>query len=247
MKRILLCDSGEYEKVSELCVKYNLGVNVDVSTPEYYLEYKPNKLNEKIEGYGNVEILSIHGCFEDLKIDSSDILIRKITAKRFEYAYEISCKMKCKNIVLPNGYVPGRTQSLAVELWFWKHFLKNKDKETIFYIKNELDETPMYINDLINAVNDENLKMCLDIGHANVFSKVKIMDWIKKVNKNIGFVYLYNNNGKINKHNGLSNGKINMIEICEALEQYCQNAIWQIETVEYEDSIKWLKEYKYIK
>jgi len=89
--------------------------------------------------------------------------------------------------------------------------------------------------------------MCLDIGCVNIYSNMKITEWIEKVNKNIGFVYLYNNDGKMDKHKGLNNGKINMIEICEALEQYCPNAIWQIETTEYEDSIKWLKKNKYIK
>ena len=158
--------------------------------------------------------------------------------------------MRCKNIVLPNGHVPGRVESLAVGIVFWRYFLRNKDKETMFYIKNVLDETPVFINELINVINNVNkynLKMCLDIGCANVFSNVKILDWIKEVNKNIGFVYLYNNDGKMGKHKRLNSGKINMIEICEALEQNCPNAIWQIDTVEYEDSIKWLKENNYIK
>jgi len=142
MKRIILCDSSEYKKIPQLCIKYNLGVNIDILTPEYYLQYDHKELDKKIEGYGNAEIFSIHGCFEDLKFDSSDVLIRKITLKRFEYAYKISRKLKCKNIVLPNGYVPGRTQSLAVGSVFWRYFLRNKDKETMFYIKNVLDEIP---------------------------------------------------------------------------------------------------------
>ena len=249
MKRIVLCDAGDYKKVTELCIKYSLGVNIDVSTPEYYLMYNPNEINEIIEGYRNVEIFSVNGSFEDLNFWSADELIREVTTKRYEYAYEISCKLKCRNIVLPNGCGPSAIYhpSLYVGTMVWKDFLKNKDKESIFYIKNVLDHSPVILNELINIVDKDNLKMCFDIGYANTHSKIKITEWIEKVNKNIGFVKLYNNNGEANEHNGLNNGKINMIEICTALEQYCPNAIWEIETAEYEDSINWLNENKYIK
>ena len=89
--------------------------------------------------------------------------------------------------------------------------------------------------------------MCLDIGHANIYSKIDVTDWIEKVNKNIGFVHLHNNFGENDDHNGLNNGNINMNEVCEALEQYSPNAIWEIETEEWKESIKWLLENGYIK
>jgi sugar phosphate isomerase/epimerase len=34
--------------------------------------------------------------------------------------------------------------------------------------------------------------MCLDVGHANVFSNKKITEWIEKMNEKIGFVHLHN-------------------------------------------------------
>jgi hypothetical protein len=52
---------------------------------------------------------------------------------------------------------------------------------------------------------------------------------------------------RINEMKRLNNGKIDMAEICSALEQYCPNAIWGIMTSEYENSIEWLIENKFIK
>jgi sugar phosphate isomerase/epimerase len=246
MKRILLCDAGDYKKVSQLCEKHKLGVNIDIDIPEHYLQDNPNEINDIMEGYKNVEINSINGSFTDLNFTSDDPLIREITLKRFEYAYEISCKLRCKNIVLHNGHEYDRPQSLAVGVFMWEHFLRDKDKETIFYIENRIEKDPLFINSLIEAVNKHTLKICFDIGNAHIYSEIKITEWIKKLNTNIGFVHLHNNYGKAGKQNGLGNGEINISEICAALEQHCPNAIWEIETSEYEDSIKWLIENKYI-
>jgi sugar phosphate isomerase/epimerase len=249
MKKIVIPDTGDFRKTTELCIKYDLGVEIDIERPEYYSMNNPNEINEIMDGYKNVEISSIHGCFEDLNFWSTDNLIRNVTIKRFKYAYEISRKFGCKNIVLNNSYTPYRTPSLALGINFWFNFLKNK--ETIFYIRNTIDHSPVVLNDLVNGVNQilnkDNLKICLDIGFANIYSKIKLTEWIEKVNQNIGFVYLSNNDGETNERIGLNNGKINMAEICSALEQYCPNAIWGIMTSEYEDSIEWLIENKFLK
>jgi hypothetical protein len=208
MKQIILCDAGDYERVSKLCKKYNLGVNIDISTPEN----NSKEINEIAKCYKGVEICSIHVSFMDLNFSSSDELIREITQKRYEYAYKISRLLKCKNIILPYSYDPRRySPSLAISLGFWEYFLKNKDKETIFYIENIFDNSLVIINDLINAIsfsfNNYNLKMCFDVGYANIFSKIKITKWIEKMNKNIRFVNLYNNDGK--------NNELNVLDICE--------------------------------
>jgi sugar phosphate isomerase/epimerase len=241
MKKIVIPDTGDLKKTIELCLKYNLGVEIDIERPEYYSMNNPNEINEIMDGYKNVEISSIYGCFEDLNFWSADNLIRDVTTKRFKYAYEISRKFGCKSIVFNNSYTPYFTPSLAVGIGFWTNFLKNKNKKTVFYIKNIIDHNPVILNDLVNGVNQilnrDNLKMCLDIGFANIYPKIKLTEWIEKVNQNIGFVYLSNNDGETNERNGLNNGKINMAEICSAMERYCPNAIWGIMTAEYESSI----------
>jgi sugar phosphate isomerase/epimerase len=249
MKQIILCDDGNIVEVSKLCRKYHIGVNIDRFYKPDYLENSPNAINEHLECYKNIDICSIHGPFADLNFGSSDVLIREVTAKRFEYAYDISCKLGCKNIILHNGYVPGTsTPSNWIKRGriFWDDFLNNKNRETIFYIENLLEHDPEIINDVINMTSKNNLKICFDTGHTNVFSKIKITEWIEKMNKNIGFVHLHNNYGERDEHNGLDNGNINMMEICIALEQYSPNAIWAIENLEYKKSIEWLIGNKYI-
>jgi sugar phosphate isomerase/epimerase len=251
MKRIVLRNNVDFKEITKLHQKYNIGVNIENFNNPYYLEDNPNAISETLEKYKNIGIYSIHGPFMDLCFGSIDKLIREVAEKRFEYAYEVSCKLFCKNIVVHNGYNPGTLY--CPKDWverskiFWENFLLNKNKDTIFYLENTFEKEPEIITDLIDNVNKNNLQMCLDVGHANIYSKIEITDWIKKANKNIGFVHLHNNFGEKDEHNGLNNGSINMSEVCKALEQYSPNAIWEIETEEWKESIEWLLENRYIR
>jgi hypothetical protein len=35
MKKIIILDTGDFRKTTELCIKYNLGVGIDIERPEY--------------------------------------------------------------------------------------------------------------------------------------------------------------------------------------------------------------------
>ncbi len=93
------------------------------------------------------------------------------------------------------------------------------------------------------------MNICLDIGHAHCNSKTSVLDWVKKLNKQIGFVHLHNNYGQQDEHLGFEKGTINFLEICNALEEYAPNSIWAIETNinDMEDSIIWLIENNFLK
>ena len=246
MKKILLSDFGDIRTTPSLCKKYNLGV--DAGSFCFYDFYPPDSeiINKHLTSYKNIEIYSIHGPIADLIFESNVITEAKT---RFEYAYNILPKLNCKNMILHNGYV---SETSLPENWiknagtFWKNYLKNKDNGTNFYIENYMETSPDIILDLINDVNKNNFKMCLDTGHVNIFSDIKITEWIEKANKNIGFVHLHNNGGKKDDHNALNNGTINMLDVCKTLEQYSPDAIWALETTYLEESVEWLKKNNFL-
>ena len=75
-----------------------------------------------------------------------------------------------------------------------------------------------------------------------------VVDWIKQLNKKIGFVHLHNNYGERDEHLGFVKGTIDFFEICSALEEYAPSAIWGIETnvSDMDESIKWLIQNHYL-
>lgn len=251
MKEIVLCDNGEYLRVADLCEKFNLNVDIDAFHDPEYLNAYPNEIEKQLERYKNIKVCSIHGSFTDLCFGSKDSLIREATKNRFEYSYEISRKLGCKNIVLHHGYVPGTSYPpnwVKRSKIFWENFLRDKDAETVFYIENLLEHSPDLISEVASTVNDSRLSICLDIGHAHCNSKTSVLDWIKKLNKQIGFVHLHNNYGQQDEHLGFEKGTIDFLEICNALEKYAPNSIWGIETNtnDMESSIIWLIENNFL-
>jgi hypothetical protein len=123
----ILCDNDNISNVSKLCIKYNLSVNVDSFYRTDLWENIQNTICDCLETYKNIEIYSMHGPFVDLCFGSSDNLIREATEKRFEYTYQVSCKLKINNIVLHNGYIPG----IGVPSWGYNLSAKLDKKKQI--------------------------------------------------------------------------------------------------------------------
>lgn len=252
MREIVLCDDGIYHETSKLCKEYNIGVNVDsYCDPEYHNSH-PEDLTYHLQMYSDVTIKSMHGAFTDLCFGSRDNLIREATKIRFDHSYDISKKLGCNHIIFHHGYIPGTSYPpnwIKRSKSFWDDFLTGKDSNTIFYIENQFEHSPDMILDLVSAVDNNNLKICLDIGHAHCNSKTPVEEWIKKLSKNIGFVHLHNNHGSEDEHLGLDNGTIDILEVCNLLEKYAPDSIWAIESHfrDVENSINWLKNNGFLK
>lgn len=195
---------------------------------------------------------SIHAPFWDLNIGTKMKLIRQETMNMFNNAYDKAKELGCTEIIVHNGYIPG---TYLEEGWlkrakeFWQEFFENKDNTITMCIENQFEKNSEIMTKEIDLVNDERLKICLDIGHANANSNMKVEEWIKTLGTKIGYVHLHNNHGKQNKkginddeHLGLDNGTIDMKQIFEILEKYTSNAIWAIEThTKYiEESLRYL-------
>jgi sugar phosphate isomerase/epimerase len=182
---------------------------------------------------------------------SYDRLIKEATRNRFEYSYGISQKLGCKHIILHHGYVPGTSYPpnwIKRGKIFWDDFLRDKSDDTFFHIENMLEFTPDLIMEMVSTVSDARLDVCLDVGHAHCNSKTPVCEWIKKLNKQIGFVHLHNNYGQKDEHLGFKKGTIDFLDICHALEEYAPDSIWGIETNinDMEDSILWLKKENFL-
>jgi sugar phosphate isomerase/epimerase len=246
MKEVILCDSGRYLEASELCKKYNLSVSVDAFCDPELFEVNPEEIKMQLGVYGDTKICSMHGPYTDLCLGSKDKLIKAATMNRFEYAYQISRKLNCKHIILHHGYVPATSYPpnwVQRAKIFFEEFLHDKSFNTEFHIENQLEHTPDLISEVVSTVNDKRLNICLDVGHANCNSKTPVLEWIKRLSTQIGYVHLHNNNGQNDEHLGFIKGNMNFWDICRALDEYVPDSIWGIEANslgDAEDSIIWL-------
>ena len=109
----------------------------------------------------------------------------------------------------------------------------------------------------IDSVNDPRLKVCLDIGHAHANSNMSVEEWITTLGDRIGYLHLHNNHGKVlgrpsylnDEHLGLDMGTMDIAKVLSLLEEYCPNAVWNIECkLDYiEKSVELIEKLGYLK
>lgn len=250
MKEIRLCDDGKLQRVAELCEKYGFGIEIQAFyDPEYVVQH-PDAVEIHLARLKDFHARSLHGPFADLCFGSFDRLIKEATRSRFEYAYELACKLVCSDVVLHHGYIPGTSHYpnwIKRGKVFWQEFLSGKDPGITFHLENMLECDPILISRMVSEIDSDRVDICLDIGHAHCYSQVSVLDWIKILKTRIGYVHMHSNFGSKDEHLAIQCGTIQIREVCDSLELYCPNAIWSLETgIDYmEDSIQWLMENGY--
>ena len=243
MREIRLCDDAELSKVHKLCEDNGLGIEIQGF-------YNPNLINTEesdrlLSEYKNALAnfkggKSLHAPFWDLNLGSKNPGVREATMKAFNYAYKVAKELGCTEIVVHNGFVPNTS---FYEGWvrnataFWQEFFSDKDDTITMMIENQCEEDSEVLKMEIDSVNDPRLKVCLDIGHTHANSSMHVADWITTLGNRIGYLHLHNNHGKVvgrpsymnDEHLGFDMGTMDMKKVFELLEEYCPDAVWNVE------------------
>ena len=259
MREIRLCDDGKINETFELCKNNNLGIEIQ----GFYNPYIDNKdellsiYKEKIKNVKGGK--SYHAPFWDLNLGTKIVELQEAMMKIYNEAYTIAKELHCTEMVIHSNYKPGTDW---YDGWvkraktFLQTFLNNKDDSITICIENQFESDSELFIKLIDEVNDERIKICLDIGHAHANSNMEVEEWIKTLGNRIAYYHLHNNHGKqtiigFNKddeHLGLENGTIDVKNVLNIAEKYTPNAIWNLECkVDYlQNSIDFLKKLKYL-
>ena len=105
-----------------------------------------------------------------------------------------------------------------------------------------MEETPEMLLDIVKGVDDKRLRLCLDVGHVNAYSKVPASDWLEVWVPYLSHFHLHNNDGSWDTHSALNCGSIPMRELLARLEILCPNATFTLEVMDAAPSVRWLLE-----
>lgn len=183
--------------------------------------------------------LSLHGPFLDLNTASFDSLVRNATLLRYNQVYSVAKKLRADRIIFHSCYYENiyfKESYVNNSIEFWKEFLSDKDDSINIHIENVLETEVNHLIELIDGVNNKNLTICFDIGHANCYSKYPVEECIKMLGKRIGHIHLNNNFGVKDTHNGLKNGTMDVNFILNNIREYCNNPSMTIEINDYSEA-----------
>jgi len=123
---------------------------------------------------------------------------------------------------------------------FWTEFAKICPDGFSVHVENVYDDRPDDILSLNRKLENTKIGITLDIGHANIFSKIPVWEWIEAYGNRLTHVHLHDNNGEEDEHLPLGQGSIDLDRVIVALEENAPMAVWSIEA-EPTASLAWLK------
>ncbi len=233
--------------------KYNIGLELQLNAKRVKL------LNSKqgetiIEKIKEVESLSIHGPVHDLPIGAEDPYIVNAVKERFKDTLELSIKLNAKWVLFHLGYNPLEYwHPNALNSWieraisFINQFF-GKYRNVKIHLENAFEPDPEIFKKILeNSPN--NVSLCLDIGHAFVYSNRSLEEWIDLLAPFISEVHIHNNDGRKDLHQPLSEGKIDVKKILSLIEKNVNDYVITLEPTSEKNlviDLKWLKDNKII-
>ena len=245
MKALYLCDDTFFAETAKLCVNRGFGMEVQSFYDQSYEPTNPDAVASHQMAIKQIQNRSLHGPFGDLCAGSFDPMIREVTRVRYEGAVRVATALGISQIILHHGYVPGTSQPAN---WikrfgqFWHDFLADKPANLRFYLENHLDQSPQLLADVVHEIDDPRVKVCFDIGHAHIYSKNGVVEWITRMNETIAYLHLHDNHGQSDEHLGLGDGTLPMLELLTAVEEMAPGAVWALEAKpeRFQSSLDWL-------
>lgn len=246
MKRELLYLSTIDEKAHVLSKKYGLGLELAEFCTAWNLDEKREETDRSIgEKMPYTNRFVLHGPFSELFPCAIDPMIRKVAAHRYRQTIEAAQALGVRKIVIHGGYNP----KIYFPCWyieqsvvFWKEFVKEIPDDITICLENVLEEEPEMLVNILREVDNPKIRMCLDVGHANAYSKISVFKWIQHCAPYISHFHVHNNDGTVDAHNPLNLGTIPMKELLSTIEQSCPKTTVTLELMEAESSLRWLLE-----
>ena len=217
-------------EIAEYCTAVNMDRRFEVTDP---------RVKASLKG---ISCSILHAPVNELFPCAIDEKARELAVYRYKQAIELAKRYGSQKIVIHGGYTPWfyyPVWYIGESISFWKVFLQeNPDVEIV--LENVLETKPDMILDIVEGVNDSRFQLCMDIGHANAYSYVPIMDWLEACAPWIGHFHINNNYGREDLHNGLHDGSIPVKELLRRIETLCPDATITLEVMEAKSSLEWL-------
>lgn len=219
-------------EIAEFCTAWNMDKRFSVVDAA---------LQTMLDG---IDRSTLHGPFNELFPCAIDMKARSLASYRYRQATDLAIRYGSSRVILHGGYNPWIYYPdwyVKQSIVFWKDFLK-KDPGVKIVLENVLEEKPGMLLDIVQGVDDPRLRLCLDVGHVNAYSKVSVLDWLEAWAPWLDHFHIHNNDGSRDEHNALNMGSIPMKALLLQAKELCPDATVTLELMQCRDSVQWLAE-----
>ena len=178
---------------------------------------------------------AMHAPYFELSPCAIDPLIRAVAMYRMRQAAQVCAQIGARRMIVHSGYAPQvyfPEWFVPKSIEFWRELLDGLPGDFELMVENVLDVGPEPMRAVCDGVDDPRLGVCLDVGHANVYSDVPVEAWIGALGARIRHVHLHNNSGERDEHACLHAGSMDMRRVLEKLDACAPEAAISIESVD---------------
>ena len=230
----------------EMARQYGFGIELAQFCTAWNMDERfsevDGEVREMLRGTANA---TLHGPFNELFPCAIDRKARELASFRCGQAIDLAKGYGAKKVILHGGYNPWIYYPewyVSESIVFWKDFLSKRDDDMEIVLENVLETEPSWLPDIVRGVDDPRLRLCLDIGHVNAYSKVPLMEWLALWAPYIRHFHIHNNDGTRDAHGGLGEGSIPMKDFLLRADELCPAATYTLELLQDEPSLVWLTE-----
>lgn len=214
--RVLLSASPKnVEACIDLAVRHRLGIEMmafayaDTLDGDWRAEVERYKrLLEPVPG-----LRAMHGPFMDMATGSPDRQINEVCKGRFRHALRIAQMLDVKIVVLHANFIASIHTDEYRKGWqqrnvaFWSEIADYAGQLGVTAaVENMWEFDPDIIGDVLKMVDHPNLRACLDVGHAHLYSDVPFDEWLTTLQDYLVHVHANNNDGEQDFHRSLNHG-----------------------------------------
>ena len=242
-------------EIADFCTPENLEEKFD-SAKEAVSEKVKKLISNNGEKFQAYSPIIFHAPYNELYPTAIDSKVREVAWQRYEQAVELAKHFGARKIVIHAGWVKAvyyKNFFIKQSIKFWKDFLNQHPGNYIICLENVMENEPDFLTDIVSAINDPRLRICVDIGHANV-TGTPPETWLKETAPWLSHLHVHNNNGIINNDAGGANdlhlppgeGVMDVAKLLNIANDIDPEITATIEAWNLEDSCKWLKENSFI-
>ncbi len=242
----------EFEDFLKIAMNKGFGIEIQAfAFPEImYGDWLRTLLYYKDLLYGFNNGIAFHNVFFSAVTVSEDYRVVETTKEKMRYGFMVANELKAKTVVAHFFWLPEYRENsfdfyLDGQLRFWDEFVNFAEKNEIMIVmENTLESRPDYIVPIIEKINSPYFQINWDIGHANLFTEVPLVNWISAFKNCLKYIHFHTNNGKYDQHIWNDKGTINFEPIFLRIAEYDLHPIFTTEIYkrsELEDALIFLE------
>lgn len=160
--------------------------------------------------------VTMHGPFFDLAPGSIDARINQLTHERYRQALHIAAQLDVRIVIFHANFISNIRTDDYRRGWqdrniaFWAPLADEAQRlGVVIAVENMWEFDPDIIGDILRRIDHPNLRACLDVGHAHLFSSIPFATWLARLAPFIVHTHINNTPGNmVDNHQSLHDGII---------------------------------------